>query len=67
MRDDHCDCPKFGVSCMVITKVPEGVFIQMDWDCMSLEILRQKEERCSNLKHTLAKGGVYDDCKECIL
>jgi hypothetical protein len=67
MRDDHCDCPKFGVSCMVITKVPEGVFIQMDWDCMSLEILRQKDERCRNIKHTLPKGGVRNDYEKFVL
>lgn len=68
MKDEgKCDCPKWGVSCMVMTNTPEGVWIKMDWDCLSLEILRQKETRYSQLKHTLAEGGVRNDYEKFVL
>jgi hypothetical protein len=59
-RDGQCDCPKWGISCMVVEKVPEGIIVKMDWSCFTLEYFRAKDENCKNLKHTLDKGGVID-------
>jgi len=59
-REDHCDCPKFGVTCQKIIYTEEGVVVKMEWGCFTLEYFRAKDENCKNLKHTLAKGGVID-------
>jgi hypothetical protein len=61
MPNDQCDCPKWGVSCMVITETKEGTLIRIDESCMSLEMYRQRTEQSHNLKHILPKGGVINE------
>jgi len=61
MPTDQCDCPKWGVSCMVITITEKGVLIRIDESCMFLEVYRQRTERSRNLKHALQKGGVINE------
>lgn len=57
MQDDHCDCKKFGATCMVMTEVPEGTVVVIDETCDTLQYFQDMGERFLTSKHKLRKGG----------
>lgn len=62
--NDVCDCPKWGVSCMVVRETPEGLSITVDWNCPTMRLFKERDDNCKNLKHTIDKGGIINASKE---
>lgn len=57
MREDQCDCPKFGISCMAIRKVDSGVLILVDETCSTIAYFKRRTDDFLTKKHVLYKGG----------
>jgi len=62
IKYNQCNCKLFGATCMIVTKVAEGVVIQIDVSCSFLQYFQQREKRFLNTKHELCREGGDKTC-----